>query len=190
MKDPVIVFAPGAGAPSRSDWMKGWTHRLGTLGPVVPFDYRYQIERRPRPDPLPALVARHRQAVAEARLHHPGPVVLAGKSMGSRVGCHASLEEPVDALVCFGYPLRAAGSGQLRDEVLLRLRTPILFVQGTRDPLCPLPLLEALRPRMTVRNDLHVVDGGDHSLRVSKKLPQAPVDDDVLAAVASFLASL
>ena len=34
-----------------------------------------------------------------------GPVVLIGKSMGSRIGCHLALEEDVAALVCLGYPL-------------------------------------------------------------------------------------
>jgi uncharacterized protein len=187
VKDPTIVFAPGAGAPSTSDWMRAWTKRLGELGKVVPFDYRYQVEQRRRPDPLEKLVARHREIIAEARRKHPGPLVLAGKSMGSRVGCHVSLEEPVDAIVCFGYPLRAASSGKLRDEVLLALRTPILFVQGTRDPLCPLPLLEKVRTRMKVGSTLHIVEGGDHSLRVSKKLPQEPVDAAIFVAVRRFL---
>ena len=63
------------------------------------------------------------------------PVVLAGKSMGSRVGCHVSISEnsvPLKALICFGYPLKG-GNGSIRDQVLLDLKTPILFIQGTRD---------------------------------------------------------
>jgi predicted alpha/beta-hydrolase family hydrolase len=194
MKQPLIVFAPGAGAPSTSDWMRDWARRLGELGTVVPFDYRYQLEGRRRPDLLPALVARHQEAIEDARARHPGrPLVLAGKSMGSRVGCHVALEqeEPgvggVDALICFGYPLQAAGSGKLRDEVLLGLRTRVLFLQGTKDPLCPLSLLEPVRAKMTARNELYTVEGGDHSLRVSKRLPQEPVDEAVLGAVRRFL---
>ena len=54
---------------------------------------------------------------------------------------------PAAALICFGYPLRAAGSGALRDEVLRQLTTPVLFLQGSRDPLCPLPDLETVRAR-------------------------------------------
>src|SRR5205814_3757511 len=38
---PLILFAPGAGAPSSSAWMKRWAKHLGTLGRVVPFDYPY-----------------------------------------------------------------------------------------------------------------------------------------------------
>jgi hypothetical protein len=187
MTRPVIVFAPGAGASSSSDWMRAWAGRLEALGDIVPFDYGYQLAGKRRPDPLPVLVAWHREVLEEVRGRHPGPVVLAGKSMGSRMGCHVSLEAPVDALVCFGYPLVAAASGKLRDQVLLELRTPVLFVQGTKDKLCPLPLLESVRARMAARNELHVVEGGDHSLRVSKRLPQEPVDQAMFEAVQHFL---
>ncbi len=192
MQSPLILFAPGAGAPSSSDWMRAWARRLGELGSVAPFDYGYQLEKRRRPDPLPVLIARHRQQLAEMRAGSKRPVALAGKSMGSRIGCHVSLEEPVNALVCFGYPLKAIGTGKLRDEVLLQLRTPILFVQGTKDALCPLALLAPVRERMKARNELHVVEGGDHSLRVPKRAPkpQEAVDEEILGVVQRFLDSV
>ncbi len=121
-------------------------------------------------------------------------VVLAGKSMGGRVGCHVALKEPVAALICFGYPLCGAGDrAKLRDKVLLDLRTPILFVQGARDALCPLDLLADVRKKMIAPSQLHVVSGGDHSLVVSKAelkargLSQAGVDLQIGKAVAAFL---
>jgi predicted alpha/beta-hydrolase family hydrolase len=190
---PLILFAPGAGAPSTSGWMTGWARRLSRLGEVVRFDYRYMKEGRRAPDRLPALVAAHRAALERARAAHPRrPVVLAGKSMGSRVGCHLSLEAPVDALVCFGYPLLGA-SGAVRDEVLVALRTPVLFVQGTADRLCPPELLEATRTRMKASCRVHVVEQGDHSLQIRPRtlaaggLSQSHVDEAVLSAVRDFL---
>jgi predicted alpha/beta-hydrolase family hydrolase len=192
---PLILWAPGAGAPSTSEWMRAWAVRLGTLGRVVPFDYPYQRAGRRAPDRLPVLIAAHREALARAREGHDGHVFLAGKSMGSRVGCHVSLEETVDGLICFGYPLRAAGaSGAIRDEVLRQLTTRVLFIEGTRDPLCPLDLLASVRPQMRAPHALHVVEGGDHSLLVRKTelaqsgRTQAVVDAEILAAVGSFLA--
>ncbi len=189
---PLILFAPGAGAPSSSAWMAGWAARLSTLGEVVRFDYPYVREGRRTPDRLPVLVAAHRAALEVARRERgEGPVVLAGKSMGSRVGCHLSLEVPVDAVVCLGYPLRSP-RGELRDEVLLQLATPILFAQGTRDPLCPLDALEAVRARMRAPSSLHRVEGGDHGLVVARRsLPpgrtQEDVDRDTLEAIRAFL---
>ncbi|HZA51952.1 MAG TPA: alpha/beta fold hydrolase, partial [Myxococcaceae bacterium] len=163
---PLILFAPGAGAPSTSAWMRAWARRLEQLGNVVRFDYRYMKEGRRAPDRLPSLVAAHREALQRARAkHRDRPVVLAGKSMGARIGCHLSLETSVDALVCFGYPL-VSTSGALRDQVLLALHAPVLFVQGTADRLCPLDLLEATRRRMKAASRVHLVESGDHSLQV------------------------
>ena len=129
--------------------MRTFARLLAPIGPVELFDYPYALGGRRRPDPLPKLIAAHRAALAVLRARHDGPIVLAGKSMGGRVGCHVALVEKVEALVCFGYPLCGGGDrSKLRDQVLLDLQMPILFVQGTRDPLCPLDLLEGVRKRM------------------------------------------
>ena len=191
---PLLLFAHGAGAPSSSAWMKRWSARLGSFADVVSFDYPYMAAGRRTPDPLPRLIEAHRSALHAARCDRTGRVVLAGKSMGGRVGCHLALEEPVDALVCFGYPLRGAGkSGKLRDAVLLELRRPVLFVQGSLDPLCPLDTLSAVRTKMQAPSELYVVEGGDHSLAVKKTVlarsgrTEADVDSAILEAVLGFL---
>lgn len=193
---PLILFAHGAGAPSASGWMRAWARRLGALGEVVTFDYPYMKAKRKSPDRQPVLVAAHGAALDEARARHGGdrPVVLAGKSMGSRMGCHLAVERGgVAALVCFGYPLRSGATGALRDEVLVALRTPILFLQGSKDPLCPLDDLAGVRARMTAPSELHVVTGGNHSLEVGARelkaagRKQEDEDQAVLAAVKSFL---
>src|SRR5262249_20416333 len=144
----------------------------------------------------PKLIEAHREALRAARTGRD-VVVLAGKSMGGRVGCHLSLEEAVNGLLCFGYPLKGAGKrAALRDEVLKSLGAPILFIQGTRDPLCPLDLLAETRTKMTAKNDLFVVEGGNHSLDVSagdlKRAgeTQSDVDDRILAKVRDFVWAL
>jgi predicted alpha/beta-hydrolase family hydrolase len=194
MKPPLFIFAHGAGAPSAHPWMRHWAELLRRLGDVETFDYPYMAEGRKRPDPLPKLIAAHREALHRAQQSHAGPVVLIGKSMGSRVGCHLALEEDVAAVICLSYPLCGAGDRtKLRDKVLRELRTPILFVQGTRDSLCPLDLLDQVRREMTAPNELHVVEGGDHSLLVSKTQlkasceTQQDVDLHILEAIRGFL---
>jgi predicted alpha/beta-hydrolase family hydrolase len=113
------------------------------------------------------------------------------------VGCHVALEEPpgaVAGLVCLGYPLRGQ-RGQLRDEVLLALRTPVLFAQGSRDALCPLADLHAVRARMAAPSTLHVVEGGNHSLELGVRAlaaageTQEDVDARVIEAIAGFVGS-
>ena len=190
---PFFLFAPGAGAPSSHLWMQGWKESLTQIGDVETLDYDYMREGRKRPDRLPQLISAHRAALAAARTKTSGPIILIGKSMGGRVGCHVALEEKVDGVVCMGYPLCAMGDrSNLRDQVLRDLHTPILFVQGTRDPLCPLDLLESVRKEMSAPNVLHVVEGGDHSLIVRKKdlgsETQEDVDQRIAKAISDFVA--
>ena len=207
MSRRLILFAPGAGAPSSHPWMQNWKRRLSGIGEVETFDYDYMRAGRKRPDRLPQLITAHRAALGtfvdrESRsVNREEPstprLLLVGKSMGGRIGCHASLEEKVDGLVCLGYPLCAMGDRtKVRDEVLRALTTPILFVQGTRDALCPLDLLERVRADMKAPNFLHVVEGGDHSLRVPKRQLQATgetqeeVDQRIFQAIADFVSGL
>jgi predicted alpha/beta-hydrolase family hydrolase len=194
MTTPLLLFAPGAGAPSSHPWMRRWTDLLSDVGVVRPFNYPYMLEGRKRPDRLPQLIEAHREALQVAREVHAGPLILIGKSMGSRIGCHVALEEQVAALICFGYPLCGGGDrSKLRDQVLRELTTPILFVQGTRDPLCPLDLLESVRSQMRARSELYLVEEGDHSLAVTKKKlaaageNQHDVDQRILRTVRQFV---
>ena len=207
MSRRLILFAPGAGAPSSHPWMQNWKRRLSEIGEVETFDYDYMRAGRKRPDRLPQLITAHRAALGtfvdrESRsVNREEPstprLLLVGKSMGGRIGCHVSLEEKVDGLVCLGYPLCAMGDRtKVRDEVLRALTTPILFVQGTRDPLCPLDLLEHVRADMKAPNFLHVVEGGDHSLCVPKRQlkaageTQEDFDQRILKSIADFVSGL
>ena len=170
--------------------MQCWKKRLVEIGEVVTFDYEYMLRGRRRPDFLPQLVATHKKALEAVRGKTSGPIILIGKSMGGRIGCHVALDEKVNGLICLGYPLCAMGDrAKLRDQVLKDLRTPILFVQGTRDALCPLDLLEKVHAQMSAPNFLHVVEGGDHSFKVPKRsaMPQDQVYDLVLDEIVRWL---
>ncbi len=182
--------------------MQRFAELLGSAGPVRTFDYPYmhaaaQGRRRKAPDKLDVLIAAHRQELEALRSEAASAdrLVLAGKSMGSRVGCHLSLEAEVSGLICFGYPLRGQ-NGKLRDEVLVAMTKPVLFVQGTRDALCSLDELEQVRRRMRARSELFVVDSGDHSLEATKTALKArgttqhEVELAIVAAVRAFCAGL
>lgn len=192
-----FVLAHGAGAGQSHPFMVAWRERLCTLGPVHAFEYPYMEAGKKAPNRLPKLLERHRRAYDEARAEHGGPVVLIGKSMGSRVGCHLANEPDVDVagVVCLGYPLRTP-KGAVRDEVLLAMDVPVLFVQGTRDRLCPLDLLDEVRDRMGAATALHVVDDGDHSLKVARRTlkatgtTQEDADQSAFEAVSRFVGDL
>ena len=175
--------------------MQRWKEHLTEIGDVRAFDYDYMREGRRRPDRLPQLIAAHRAALAEARQRNPTAIILIGKSMGSRIGCHVSLVDKVDGLICFGYPLHGAGDPSRIPDEVLRALVPFSFFRP-RDPLCPLESLEQVRAEMKAPTTLHVVEGGDHSLLVSKRHlqerqeTQSDVDRQILGAISAFLRTI
>lgn len=192
-----FLLAHGAGASSNSAWMLRYRELLAHIAPVVSFDYTYMAQGKKRPDPLPQLVAQHRAALAQAAQLHGKQVVLIGKSMGGRIGCHLALSEQVLGVICLGYPLVGQGKrAPLRDQVLLELKAPALFIQGTRDPLCPLPLLTEVLQQRSARSDLHIVKSGDHSLTPTKAhlkqtgLTEAELEGQSMSAIAGFCRQL
>jgi predicted alpha/beta-hydrolase family hydrolase len=77
-----------------------------------------------------------------------------GKSMGGRIASMLAAEQgerfPAQALVFFGYPRHPPGrTASLRDAHLQRIQLPMLFIQGTRDALARLGLLEAVVETLT-----------------------------------------
>lgn len=198
-KSPVVVFAHGAGAPSSSDWMLRWKGMLAKgleAVEVITFDYPYLAGgKRGAPPKAEKLVSFHTEIVKDALSRYPGhSLVLVGKSMGSRVSCMVAAEEGVNAsaLVCLGYPLKGT-KGAVRDEILLNLGVPTMFVQGSKDGLCPLEKLKAVQKKMKCVNELHVIEGGDHSFKIGKRYLQSKgttqeeAEDLAIRAIATFI---
>lgn len=42
-------------------------------------------------------------------------------------------------------------------------------MKGSKDGFCPLEKLEGVRKKMNSVNELHVIEGGDHSFKIAKK---------------------
>ncbi|KAK2966503.1 hypothetical protein RJ640_019032 [Escallonia rubra] len=197
---PVVVFAHGAGAPSTSDWMIRWKDLLAKAldaVEVVTFDYPYISGGKKRAPPkAETLVQFHSDIVGKVVAKYPEhPLILVGKSMGSRVSCMVA--GGASAVVCLGYPLKGM-NGAVRDETLLQLTVPIMFVQfysmkGSKDGLCPLEKLESVRRKMKSVNELHVIEGGDHSFKIAKKhlqskgSTQEEAEGTAVQAIAAFV---
>lgn len=69
----------------------------------------------------------------------------------------------------------------------------VCMVQGSKDGLCPLEKLDATRKKMKAVNELHVIEGGDHSFKISKKhleangSTQQEAEDVAVQAIAAFI---
>ena len=144
------------------------------------------------PNRPPVLLAAHAAASAALR-ERVGRIVLAGKSMGGRMGSHlAAGSEEVAGVVFYGYPLVGVGKQEPRDTSHLRdVGAPMLFVQGTRDRLAPLELITAVAESLP-KTSLHIVEDGDHSYNVPKRAgrDRTEVLDEVVAVTAVWLEAL
>ncbi len=98
-------------------------------------------------------------------------IIAVGKSMGGRVASQMVAEGLMDAagLIFLGYPLHAPGKkDQLRDAHLYRIKTPMLFFAGTKDPLCDVDRLNNVLDNLPCPHDLVTIDGGNHSFKLPK----------------------
>lgn len=185
---PRLVFAHGAGAGQRSDFMVRWATGLQARGvTVVTFDFGYLARGKKLPDRAPALEACFR-AVVRA---HGGPRPwLGGKSMGGRMASHlAAAGDPVAGLVLCGYPLHPPDKpAQLRVAHLPQLRCRALIFQGERDEFgSPAELAPhfAVVQHATIR----AVPNADHTLTVRPKAQHALVEATLLDEAARFVHS-
>jgi predicted alpha/beta-hydrolase family hydrolase len=184
----LLVFGHGAGAGMRHPFMEAAAGGLAERGlATLRYQFPYMEQGRRSPSPRGVLLATVRSAVDAAAKAAPGlPLLAGGKSMGGRMTSLAASETPlpgVRGLVFFGFPLHAAGKrGSERGAHLRDVQVPMLFLQGTRDALANLDLLEPLCSELGVRATLHVVEGGDHSFHVLKR--SGRTDEEVLDEIA------
>ena len=73
----------------------------------------------------------------------------------------------VRGLAFVGFPLHPAGKPSTdRADHLAKVNIPMLFLQGSRDTLAEVALIEPVVQRLGPRATLHLVDGADHSFHV------------------------
>jgi predicted alpha/beta-hydrolase family hydrolase len=197
--DPVgatLVLGHGAGAGQQSPWIVTFARALSELGlDIITFNFLYSEQRRRLPDRPPLLESCYRAVIAAARQEMASArrcLVIGGKSMGGRIATQVAAADrdlEINGLVLLGYPLHPPGRpADRRDAHLPAIGRPMLFVQGSRDsfgtPAELAPVLMPLIPPAT----LHVVEGGDHSFKVSTRDParQAAVYADVQRAIVGW----
>lgn len=167
-----FVFAHGAGAGMTHPFMQQVAAGLCDRGvATLRYQFPYMEKGGKRPDAPPLAHAAVRAAVAEAARCCPGLALFAGgKSFGGRMTSQAQAVAPlagVRGLAFLGFPLHPAGKpSDARAKHLGDVHVPMLFVQGTRDKLAELTLLEPVVGRLGASASLHRVAEADHSFHV------------------------
>jgi predicted alpha/beta-hydrolase family hydrolase len=167
-----FVFAHGAGAGMTHPFMETFATGLGARGiATLRYQFPYMEKGGKRPDSPAVAQAAVRAAVTEAGKCLPGLALIAGgKSFGGRMTSQAQASVPlpgVRGLAFLGFPLHPAGKpARERALHLADIHIPMLFLQGTRDALAEMKLLEPVVADLGELASLHSVEGADHSLHV------------------------
>ena len=188
----VYVLAHGAGAGMRHPFMAAVAHGLAERG-IASLRFQFPSMERgsKRVDPPQVAQGAVRAAVDEARRRLPGIALFAGgKSFGGRMTSQAQAASPlpgVRGLAFLGFPLHAAGRpSDERAAHLASVDIPMLFLQGSRDALARVDLLENVVAKLESRATLRVFPEADHSFHVPARSGRK--DDEVLAQVLDALA--
>ncbi|MCI0682235.1 MAG: dienelactone hydrolase family protein [Gemmataceae bacterium] len=189
------VLAHGAGAGMTHPFLEAVAGGLAERGIAsLRYQFPYMERGSKRPDTPKVAQAAVRAAVAEAARRLPEVELFAGgKSFGGRMTSQAQAAAPlpgVRGLVFLGFPLHAAGRpADERGQHLFDVRVPMLFLQGTRDELAKLELMQALAERLGERATLKLFQDADHSFHVPARTGRkdAEVRVDMLVAMAGWV---
>ena len=187
-----LVLAHGAGAGMEHPLLGGFANAMAEARVAVTrFNFVYVERGKKAPDREPLLRAAWLAAFEDASSRAGSrPVLAGGKSLGGRIASMCVADGmPAAGLVFLGYPLHAPGRPSAdRAAHLDRIGAPMLFVQGTRDALADLSLLEPVIERLGDRATLERIEGGDHSFKVpGPKVDPAQVGAAIAGTVAPWV---
>jgi len=171
-----LLLTHGAGSNRNAPLLVAIASALTGAGiEVLRYDLPF-CQKRPHGPPRPADAAEDRAGLREQvlalRERTRGPVFLGGVSYGGRQASMLVSEEPelVDGLLLLSYPLHPPGKpDRPRTAHLPNLRTPVLFVHGTRDPFGSIGEIEAAIRLIPSRTRLVPIDGAGHDLKGAAK---------------------
>ena len=194
-----LIIAHGAGNDMHNPLIVSVAEGLARTGSItLRFNFPYKEKGKKSPDAQKKLIHTWQCAYEYMQHNQSFPVrriIAVGKSMGGRVASQMVAEGLMDVagLIFLGYPLHAPGKkDQLRDAHLYRIRVPMLFFAGTRDPLCDMDKLNTVLDNLPSHHDLEIIDGGNHSFKLPKSCSRSDTDvhRQILEKCVSWLGQL
>jgi uncharacterized protein len=169
----LVTVAHGAGAGMNHPFMVSLAEALAARGiGSLRFNFPFTEQNKRRPD-VPAVAHKTIEAaVQHANKHFPAiPMFLSGKSFGGRMSSQLMAEHAIRyiaGIVFYGFPLHPSGKPSVdRAEHLKKVKCPMLFLQGTRDELADLALLEPVVSQLKSAT-LVKIEGADHGFKAGK----------------------
>ena len=171
----LMILAHGAGAGMGHPFMEAMSkqlaeHSIGTMR----FNFPFTENSKKRPDPAPVAEKTVSVVWEKASSLFPAvPLFGAGKSFGGRMSSHVLSKTPmpfIKGVIFVGFPLHAPGQPSItRADHLKSVPVPMLFLQGTRDALADLKLIQQVTGGLKAAT-LATFDGADHSFKAGKKV--------------------
>jgi len=166
-----LLLTHGAGSNRNAPLLVAVAAAFGEKGAeVVRYDLPFRQER-PHGPPRPGDAARDREGLRgellKIRETKPERLWLGGHSYGGRQASILAAEEPglIDALLLLSYPLHPPRKpDQLRTAHFPKLRTPAMFVSGSRDPFGSLDELKRAMALIPASVKLLEIEGAGHDL--------------------------
>jgi hypothetical protein len=194
----LLVLAHGQSMNIHHPFMEAISAALARHGIAsLRFNFPYAEAGRAQPDGGKLLLETAEAATREAeRLRGALPLLVGGKSVGGIMAALAVRDAAlaqVEGLVLLGYPLHAPGRpSAVNARKLEGLKQPMLFLQGTNDPLADSTLMQALVEKLGPRAKLEFVQDGDHSFALPEgsRRSQEDVYEQLASAIADFVATL
>ena len=189
----LYVLGHGAGADMNHHFMEDVSRelaeqRVGTLR----YNFPYMGAGGKRPDPPAVLENAVRKAIQEGFEAAEGRTLIAGgKSMGGRMTSQALAKKPdprVKGIAFLGFPLHQPGKPSTERAVHLgQVQVPMLFIQGTRDNLANLEMMQEVVASLGTMATLHIIDTADHSFGVLKR--SGKTKEDVYREIATTVSA-
>ncbi|MGA8618570.1 MAG: alpha/beta family hydrolase [Candidatus Sulfotelmatobacter sp.] len=192
-----LVLSHGAGSNCQAPPLIALAETFASAGyGVLRCDLPFRQDR-PYGPPGPGDAKRDRAGLknALAALKHlaSGRMFLGGHSYGGRQSSMLCAEQPETApelsagLLLLSYPLHPPRKpDQLRTQHFFNLRTPALFVQGTRDPFGSIAEIEHALKLIPAKTKLLPVEGVGHDLGFKGKAKRNDLSADVLKEFQEF----
>ncbi|MGN6532406.1 MAG: alpha/beta hydrolase family protein [Ginsengibacter sp.] len=169
----ILALAHGAGAGMNHPFMVALANSLAETGiATLRFNFPFAENKKGRPDVPPVAHQTIEAAISKAQQLSPSlPLFVAGKSFGGRMSSQYVSTHPessVMGIIFYGFPLHPPGKPATdRAEHLKNVKVPMLFLQGTRDALAQLDLIELVCSSLP-KATLIKIEGADHSFKAGK----------------------
>ncbi|HEX3165978.1 MAG TPA: alpha/beta family hydrolase [Chitinophagaceae bacterium] len=170
----VMTLAHGAGAGMHHTFMVTLCQSLSEAGiTTMRFNFPFTENKKGRPDTPAVAHQTIEAAILKAQKLFPKlPLFVAGKSFGGRMTSQCLAANPNDAvsgIIFYGFPLHAPGKPSIeRAEHLKDVRSPMLFLQGSRDEFATWKLIEKVTSSLPLA-ELVKIEGANHGFKAGKQ---------------------